>query len=327
MPNVSKLKIEEKSLATKYSLPNMFKEQGYTTNFFHNWKKDFYDRDKTISNIGFDNFYSLENFENENKSTRFNYYNLEVDFYNQFAEKIAPENQKFFSFYTTVSSHGSYQVENEKFAEYYAEYDRNITMFRTWLEKEKYIFPESTDEQAILKHYKSAAMDTDRMVELLFKRLNTTGLIENTTVILYSDHNAYYHNLAYKIKNTNPTDYKNQVSHIVPCMIYSNKITGKDNYNFTSAYDLYPTITSLFGLKYNTNCKQGVDIMTNKDNIGFYMSHLTGYYSAGCYSKDMSYIVSYKNSSNDITAFKKAACEFYQKQLMLETIYFAKLKY
>ena len=64
----------------------MFKEQGYTTNFFHNWKKDFYDRDKTISNIGFDNFYSLEDFENETKSTRFNYYHLEVDFYNQFVD-------------------------------------------------------------------------------------------------------------------------------------------------------------------------------------------------------------------------------------------------
>jgi phosphoglycerol transferase MdoB-like AlkP superfamily enzyme len=193
--------------------------------------------------------------------------------------------------------------------------------------KEKYIFPENKVDQKILRQYKSAAMDTDRMVKLLFEHLNSTGLIENTSVVLYSDHNAYYHDLSYKIKGTDSNDYKNQNTYIVPCMIYSEKITGSNNYNFTSAYDLYPTLTALYGLKFNTYCAQGIDIMTNKNNTGFYVSHLTGYYSANCYSKDMSYCVSYKNSASDIESFKKAACEFYKKQLLLETIYYAKLTY
>ena len=56
--------------------------------------------------------------------------------------------------------------------------------------------------QACLKEYKSAAMDTDVMIGKLFKHLEDTGLINNTAVMLYADHNAYYQNLSKNIKGT-----------------------------------------------------------------------------------------------------------------------------
>lgn len=330
MPNVNKLNLNgEKSYSAKYSLPNLFKSLGYTTSFFHNWKKDFYNRETINKEIGFDNQYYLEDFVSATKSTRFNYYNLEVDFANQFMNKIAPTDKKFMSFYTTVSTHGSYEVTNEKFNEYYSTYDANLANFKTWCAEENYVFPANENDQLILKHYKSAAMDTDRMLANLFKHLKSTGLNENTTVILYSDHNAYYHDLAYKIKGTNINEYDNQSSYTVPFMIYSKNLTSEKITRFCSPYDLYPTISGLFGLAFNGIYAQGVDIISTPNTNTFYMSYLTGFYDANCYSKDMLCLKKYEGSieSADVTVFKDKACKFFQEQKVLETIYRAGLTY
>lgn len=330
MPNDSKLNLGgTNSYSAKYSLPNLFKRAGYTTNFFHNWEKTFYNRDTVTINLGFDKFYSLDDFSSPTKSTAFNYYNLEVDFTNQFINQIAPTDKKFMSFYTTVSTHGNYMVNNEKFADYYKKYDENLETFKIWLGKEGYAYPADETDQQILRHYKSAAIDTDKMVEVLFKHLNNTGLIENTSVLLYSDHNAYYHDLAYKMRGTVLTEYEKVQSFTVPCMLYSKKLTGKTVDTFCSTYDLYPTLTSLFGLPYNLMCIQGKDIMTNPLNNSLYVSHLTGFYDAHFYSKDMDYIIKTGTTGDSVLLeeFKTKVCEFYKKQQTLEIIYKLKLSY
>lgn len=331
MPNVNKLNLNgEKSYSAKYSLPNLFENLGYNTSFFHNWKKDFYNRETLNKEIGFNNQYYLENFVSDTKSTRFNYYNLEVDFANQFMNQIAPtDGSKFMSFYTTVSTHGSYEVTNEKFNAYYAAYDTNLENFKSWFAEQGYVYPLDANDQLILKHYKSAAMDTDRMVGNLFKHLKANNLSDNTTVILYSDHNAFYHDLTYKIKGTNIHEYEKQTTYTVPLMIYSKNLTSEKITRFCSPYDLYPTISGLFGLGYNTICAQGVDVVSTPNTRTFYMSYLTGFYDANCYSKDMSYIIKYTGSieSADVTNFKERACSFFQKQKTLETIYRTGLTY
>ena len=172
-------------------------------------------------------------------------------------------------------------------------------------------------------------MDTDRMLENLFKHLKSTGLNENTTVILYSDHNAFYHDLTYKIKGTNIGEYDNQTSYTVPFMIYSKKLNSQNINRFCSAYDLYPTISGLFGLGFNSVYAQGVDVVSTPNTNTFYMSYLTGFYDANCYSKDMSCLKKYTGSleSADVTKFKEKACTFFYKQKILETIYRAGLTY
>ena len=330
MPNINKIKIENtNSYATKYSLPNLFGQLGYTTSFFHNWKKDFYNRETLNKAIGFDNQYYLEDFISENKSTQFNQFNREVDFVTQFMGEIAPTDKKFMSFYTTVSTHGNYRLYNENFNSYYTTYDSNLENFKKWLSTQNYIYPSTEKDQTVLKHYKSAAMDTDRMLEQLFKHLKSTGLSENTTVILYSDHNAFYHNLTNIIKGTNVNDYTNQTTYNVPLMIYSKKLNSETINRFCSPYDLYPTISGLFGLPFNMICAQGIDVISTPNTDAFYMSYLTGFYDANCYSKDMLHLLKYTGSleSADVTRFKQKACTFFQKQKVLETIYHAGLTY
>ena len=44
-----------------YSLGNIFSKEGYTTNAYHNWEYDFYERNKTMPELGFSNFLACNN--------------------------------------------------------------------------------------------------------------------------------------------------------------------------------------------------------------------------------------------------------------------------
>ena len=324
MPNESTFNVKsDKTYATKFSLPNLFKAEGYTTSYFHNWKIHFYDRDKINKNLGFDNIYSLEDFSSDEKSTEFNFYNLEADFVEQFMTKLAPTTGKFMSFYTTVSSHGSYEVVNPKFEEHFKTYDKNLEKMKTWFSTQGYIYPEDETLQACLKEYKSAAMDTDVMVGKLFKHLEDTGLINNTAVLLYADHNAYYQNLSKNIKGTQNDGFSSQKAYTVPMMLYSKKIPSpREIKTFCSTYDLYPTVGEMFGLPYNTINAQGKDILSSDISTTIYCSILTGFYNSKCHSKNMQYITKYEGATDeDVENFKKYACEHLNKQRTLNIVY------
>ena len=324
MPNEATFVVDKPNVyATKYSLPNLLKAEGYKTSYFHNWKINFYNRDKVNKNIGFDNIYSLDDFEHAEKSTKFNFYNRESDFVEQMMDKLAPTTGKFMSFYTTVSSHGTYTVQNPRFEKHFETYDKNLELMKTWFADEGYVYPNTKEYQSILKEYKSACMDTDEMVGKLFKHLNDTGLIQNTTVMLYADHNAYYQNLTKVIKGTEKDDYSSQKAYTVPLMIYSNKIASQTIDSFCSTYDIYPTLCEMFGLPYNVVNAMGKDMFSENDiKNTIYSSALTGFSSAKCYSKTMQHITKYANSTDaDVELFKINVVEFLKKQQILKIVY------
>ena len=329
MPNINNFNVKKAgTLATKYSLPNLFRNLGYTANFFHNWEKTFYDRNTQNIYMGFEKFYSIDDFVSDNKSMTFNDFNLESDYMSQFVSKMAPTDKKFMSFYTTVATHGSYEVTNSRFTEFYNTYDANLENFVTWFEDSGYKYPEVENDKKILRQYKCAAMDTDKAIGILFDYLNNTNdsngdkLIENTTIMLYADHNSYFHDITYKVKETELLDYTALESYNVPLMIYSQKL-GSDNITaFCNVYDLYPTICELFGLGYNKLFTQGYNIFSPEIVNSTHVSYLTGYYSANCYSKNMVDFHLYEGSTEaDIETLKKNVCKFYKKQRQLEAIY------
>ena len=327
MPNVNNYTVKgTDTIATAYSLPNLFKKLGYTANYFHNFEPTFYERNKTNINIGFEKFYSIKDFKHENKGTTFFDWNLEADFAEQFMNEIAPTDKKFMSFYTTVSTHGTYDKENPRFSKYYATYDKHLDEIKSWFASQGYKYPESAEEQQILRLYKSAAIDTDAMIGKLFKHLNQNNLTEKTTVVLYADHNSYFHDLTYKIKKTDKSDLSELFTHNIPLMIYSEKLSAKLSSNTVSAfcnnYDIYPTICELFGLEHNTMFTQGYNIFSTKISNSMHYSYLTGYYSETYYSKNMVEFKKYKtNSTTSLDKFKENVCAFYRKQKKLEAIY------
>ena len=323
MPYINQFALtSEDAYSVAYSLPNLFKQEGYSTAFFHNFLPNFYDRTKVNIGMGFDEFYNVDDFQSSNKGWDFQDFNLEADFVEQMKDKIAPTDKKFMSFYTTVSSHGSYEVGNPRFAQYYSTYDANYQDFSIWMNNNGYNCPTDEYWNRVLRQYKCATMDTDAAIGVLFKHLTETGLINNTTVLVYSDHNAYYHGLTNKIKGTATDDLGNLTTHNVPMLFYSSKLGSQKIDSFCNTYDIYPTICELFGLNYSKFFCQGYNIFSEEIKDSFYVSFLTGYYNSKCYSKNLKNISLYEGSTKaDIETFKINYCKFYEKQRLIEKVY------
>ena len=311
------------ALDSRYTLPNLFNSLGYTSNYFHSYKKSFYNRDKNLEAMGFDNVYGIEDATIENKSTRFNEWNREYDYIQAMINEIAPTDRQFMSFYTTVSTHGTYRTTNSRFKEYYNEYDANLEVYKTWLETETtYVFPEESDMQKYFRQYKCAAMDTDRMLEYLLNHLEENNLEDNTTIVLYSDHNCYYQDLYFTIKGTSKADYNDIYNYNIPFLIYSSKLEPETNTTFCNTYDIFPTICELFGLPYNTAVTQGYNIFSSKIEDSVMVSFLSGAFNTQFYTLNIvDMFVAPDATQEGLLKFKRNACKFYEKQRDIELMY------
>lgn len=310
-------------LNTLYSLPNLFNQLGYTSNYFHSWKKGFYDRDIINAGMGFDNVYGLEDASLENKSTRFGDWNLDSQYIEYMLDKFIPSTGNFFSFFTTVATHGSYDTTNPRFSEYYQTYDANLEVYKQWLASETtYVYPTDSDLESYYRQYKCAAMDTDRLVALVIENLKEKGLYENTTLVLYADHNCYYEDIYFNIKGTSKADYHNIYNYNVPFMILSSKLAPEIKTDFVNTYDIYPTICELFGLPYNTALTQGYNIYSVEIENSVMVSYLSGAFNADFYTLNIvDMFASESATQEDLLRFKRNACKFYEKQYYIELIY------
>ena len=94
-----------------YSIPQLIKEKGYTSSYFHNNYGEFYNRNKEMQTLGFDNIYfSLD--INEDRQWHNNYdgnYPLDSETIDDIMDRIAPANSTpYYSYWTTLSMHGPY---------------------------------------------------------------------------------------------------------------------------------------------------------------------------------------------------------------------------
>lgn len=339
MPDSPLLSLESSNLLTsKYSLPNNFDKQGYKTTYFHSYTQRFYDRNVTNKNIGFDSLYFLEDAAKDSNNVTvngWNAWNSEVDFFEACKNKIAPtDGTKFMSFYLTVATHGAYDFNLKGFNECFEIFDNNLknSDYLAWFETQGFRYPTDAEQKKLFRQYMAVAIDTDRMLAKLLEHLNTeladgTKLIDNTTLLLFSDHNVYYHDMSYNIKNTNRSNYADKTHYTVPFILYSQKLNAQKIDDFRSSQDIYPTVCSLFGLEYSAYMCQGYSIF-DFDNNHVYYSQLTGYYNKYFYSLNMFDMFDTTNSATkqDRKEFFNEAEKFYQKQIILTMIYKSRLK-
>lgn len=321
------------NLNTPYTLPNLFKGLGYTSNYFHGYSKTFYDRDIVNAGMGFENVYALEDVMLENKSEHFYDWNLDSDFIKAMSDKFIPDQeQPFFSFFTTVSTHGTYDTYNARFEPFYTEYDNNLQEYKAWVESETdYSFSEDAKMQALYRQYKCAAMDCDRMVKYIIDTLETKGIADNTTILLYADHNGYYDNVCYDIKDLPKEQFYDTYINNIPAMIWSKKLTAEykaqhDGSNvvndFCNTYDLYPTLCELLGLPYNKYMTQGFDIFGEDIDKSIMVSYVSGMFKQNIYSLNIvDMYMTHDVTIQEMEDFKRDACRFYEKQHIIELIY------
>lgn len=202
-------------------------------------------------------------------------------------------------------------------------YEENYRL-TPYYEKLDKLRPNLKQDNAYLYYLQAAAMDFDEGVAYLFNHLKQNKLLDNTLVVFYSDHYAFYYNLSHNVKNINITDIANIEVHRVPMIMYSKTLGGHVNTDFVSSFNIVPTILDLTGIGYQTHYYPGSSVFSDEIKNSVFISKTGGMFNKSVYSDDgLRFLSPAQKALNkqEIDIFLDKVEAFYDKQEQIDAIY------
>lgn len=271
-----------------YSMANMFKNQDYVVNAFHMNSGEYYSRQTNYSNWGYDKYYGLLDINDYKDKS----YTLDRELINDvtFQEKMFSKDSKFVDYIITYSNHLPFtNTKGVCKLLYDMEMDLNDTVDMG--EESSSTFVQLTEEECIRKQ----AHETDYMMELLLKKLTELNLIDDTVIVVFTDHYLYTvedKTILDKYKNTS-----NNLINKTPFFIWQNNMKRTNIKEVTSQLNILPTTLNLFGINYNPNYYIGSDALSsNYKGIVFFSDY--SWYDGNIYV-DNGVIANNKSSSQE----------------------------
>lgn len=290
----------------------LYGEENIQVKSYHNGFKTFYNRDAVHPKFGFENLtdmydmaeeayneaykYALNELHKSEKeaeeyaeeNARFKNYmnkgerNLDGEMVGYKKEDMFPTNKHFYTYITSITMHGVYYGRNS-LAREEALLSQAMGNTKPNISSEKF---ESDEEfmKAVLYHYTTTALEFEESMKIMFDYLNNTNdernggkLIDHTTVVIFADHNAYYHKLTNHVKDIYnfETDNKYTELYNVPFMIYDKDLLKamQDNgqnrviEKFVCTADIVPTLLDLLGIRYYTNMYYGNSVFSDTQSV------------------------------------------------------------
>lgn len=271
-----------------YSMANMFKNQDYDVNAFHMNSGEYYSRQTNYTNWGYDKYYGLLDINDYKDKS----YTLDRELINDvtFQEKMFPKDSKFVDYLITYSNHLPFtNTKGVCKLLYDMEMDLDDTVDMG--EESSSTFVQLTEEECIRKQ----AHETDYMMELLLKKLTELNLIDDTVIVVFTDHYLYTvedKTILDKYKNTS-----NNLINKTPFFIWQNNMKRTNIKEVTSQLNILPTTLNLFGINYNPNYYIGSDALSsNYKGIVFFSDY--SWYDGNIYV-DNGVIANNKSSSQE----------------------------
>lgn len=259
------------------TIPKLFKSLGYYNMSFHANKGDFWNRNSMYKSLGYDKFYDQKAFKiDETIGLGLS----DKSFFRQLTPILKKENDKHQNFYATLimlTNHTPFPDISS-----YSKDPLDLKMYVTENgETKAYPYLEGT----VLGRYLQSVHYADEALGELMEHLETNGLLDNSVIMFYGDHDARLSSSEYKrfynydYKNDKTLDesdpnykkygyYEHELNRSVPFFFWSkndNKKINKTITNVMGAYDILPTLGNMFGF-YNKYAL-GSDIFnTNNDN-------------------------------------------------------------
>lgn len=264
---------------TYISTPSLMKEKGYYTFSMHANNADFWNRRAMHDSLGYDKFYSKETYE-VNDEDVIGLGLSDKSFFAQSVEKlkkISEEHDKYYGYIITLTNHTPFS-DTDKYGEFSVTMKTTITNEDGTTEEIEAPYLEGTK----LGNYFKSVHYADEALGEFFNQMEEAGLLENTVVIIFGDHDARLprseFNLMYNydpatddIKDEeDPTyiDYDSfdyELDRKVPLIIWTKDGAVKGEVNYTMGmYDVMPTIGNMLGF-YNKYAL-GHDIFQTKDD-------------------------------------------------------------
>ena len=221
------------------SIFSIFRNAGYYSSAYHNWKDEFYDRRILYSNSGCQAYLNYDDIN----YTRLWGWQSDLEM----MELTIPywiDQDKFFTLYVTSSTHFPY--------------DQGSDLGNRYLDQISAVHPDYPIE---VKRYLSKSIELDKSLEYLMDQLEQAGKLDNTLIVMFADH----HPLETPLKTL--ADYGGQeVDRMngfdedrTPLIFYSPSLEPLKPDRVNSTFDILPTVLNLIGLKYDPRLYVGSD--------------------------------------------------------------------
>lgn len=253
------------------SIPKLLKEQGYYTYSMHANTGDFWNRNTMHKSLGYDKFYSKDSYIIDETIglglSDKSFFRQSVDIMKQVKEE---ENKPFYSLLIMLSNHTPFS-DLALMEDYKTTIDVTIdnqTVTRDYL------------NNTTMGNYLRSVHYADSAIGEFIDNLDKEGLLENTVLVIYGDHDARLDfedfNLLYNydpttdtIKTENDegyipyTKYNYELDRKVPFIIW----TKDQNYNLNvntpmGMIDVLPTLGNMVGI--HSDYQLGKDVMNIK---------------------------------------------------------------
>lgn len=213
------------------TLPKLLKERGYQTLAFHNNDKNFFNRAEAYPDLGFDKFYSEEDFDED-------YYpvpkerGLGINDYDFFADSqeilksAAEEEDPFFAYLISLTSHTPFNFYPEEAAEDFEEV-----------------------ENELLRNYFKSINFFDKSLQNFMDNLKKAGILENTLIVIYSDHESEIQSKEYKSGREFTLWRSIKIPYHIPLIIHHPDLENKTISHAGTTTDIAPTILDLLDFK------------------------------------------------------------------------------
>lgn len=269
---------------TYNSIPNLMNDMGYFTFSMHANNADFWNRRAMYEHLGYQKFYSKSDY----KVTTENTIGLglsDKEFFKQSMPKLTKINEKYDKWYGLMIMLSNHTPFSD--VEHYGNYEVNMkeTVTKEDGTTEEVVYPYLEGRK--LGNYIKSAHYADEALGELFQELDENGLLDNTVVVIYGDHDARLPRKEYdymynynketdsKLDKDDPNykeydSYQYELGRKVPFIIWTKDMAGTDLNmevkDVMGMYDAMPTLGNMLGF-YN-KYQLGHDIFDIKsDNI------------------------------------------------------------
>ena len=237
------------------TIGNQLKNLGYTSTAYHNHLYTFYSRNQTHTGLGYDKFIGMGNGMTGVQNI-FPESDLEMM---QFSVEQYIDQQPFNIYYMSVSGHSVYSLAG------HAQARKNI---------DKVAHMEASEA---VKCYYAAQLEFEYAMEYLVRQLEEAGIADDTVIVISTDHYPYgldksstygnSKNYLTELYGVKKVDFLTRDSNTL--IIWSGCLEDKDIVVDTPVYslDILPTLSNLFGVKYDSRLLIGRDVFSDTDPL------------------------------------------------------------
>lgn len=230
------------------SLPKIFQRQGYFTQAIHPDEGSYWNWKPALTSIGFQNCIDATHF---NIDETIGLGLSDASFLRQAAPIIEKNKEPFYNFMITLTSHAPFDLPN-KYRE--LKLDKGL-------------------DKSHLGGYLQSVHYTDKQIGIFLDKLRSSGLLENTVVVIYGDHcgiHKYYQNEVASTPGVENWMIDNHKQ--IPLIIYKDKLAKKEIKTTGGEIDLMPTLSYLMGINENQyiNTTMGRNLLTTKKSYALW---------------------------------------------------------